>query len=297
MITDFQSLLYIGDVTVEPTHAGSLLLWRLLEAWPQEKIRLLEFVSSERKTDQKLPNTSTHLLPFAGFSRSRFNHLHSEILTRSGFLNRNVLEQALRESNSDAILSVAHGWSWIWAANFALRENIPYHLIVHDDFPSFHPRLGRKMLENNCRLFRRIVSNAASVFCVSETMKVVYEREFKGEFDVLLPSRGKGQKCELGFPSGDPLRRVPQVVYAGSINCESIARSLRAFAEEMENGELGMLIVYSDIEDSPLLDHPRITLRPMVPPDQTFDLLRKEADFLLLLMNFDGEAARNMQMC
>lgn len=289
----FLRLAYVGDVPIEPTNGGSLLLWRLFSLWPKDRLQILEFTLSQRNTHEQLANTTTSSLPFSRLSRSRFRKIHSDFLLGSGI--KRTIKKWITSQNPEAIISVAHGSSWMVAQDVAEELNLPFHLIVHDDFPSFHPSMfSEKRVRSN---FLQRLSKSETVFCVSKPMRDAYKRLVPGNFTVLMPSQGPNQSDSAPIEPPVHSRECPNVVYAGSINSESIAKHLRAMAEAMERRNFGKLIIYSQAPDSSSLAHKRIDSRAMVPPSQTFSEFQDQADFLLLLMNFEESIRSNMEFC
>ena len=48
-------LLYIGDVPVESSYHGSALLFRLLQGWPSERLRVIEANLLRSLPERRLP--------------------------------------------------------------------------------------------------------------------------------------------------------------------------------------------------------------------------------------------------
>jgi hypothetical protein len=75
-------LLYLGDVPVESSYHGSTLLYRLLQRYPAERLRIVEGNLFPARTDRRLPGVTHGTLP-VGRSRllnTRFHNLYSRWL-------------------------------------------------------------------------------------------------------------------------------------------------------------------------------------------------------------------------
>jgi hypothetical protein len=49
-----KEIAFIADVCIEPTRAGSQLLWRLFEDWNSEKITVIETNLGSRQTEARI---------------------------------------------------------------------------------------------------------------------------------------------------------------------------------------------------------------------------------------------------
>lgn len=286
---------------VESSYHGSALLYRLLESYPAERLRVFETNLMRSLPRRRLPGVSYGELAI-GSARplyTRFARYYRTWLTwrASGLVNR--IGANLAPFQPEAVLSVAHGHSWITAAAYARRLNVPLHLICHDDLPKINdlPEWACAWRE---RQFAKIYRAALSRFCVSPYMEAEYTTRYGVSGDVLFPSRGTN--CpEYESP---PLRLRDEctsltAVYAGSINSAGYADSVRLLAECL--GELnGRLLIYSPLDIDDLrrigLDRPNIQNCGLVPFDQLIRQCRETADFLYVPMSFEPKDRSNMEL-
>jgi hypothetical protein len=201
----------------------------------------------------------------------------------------------------EAILTVAHGNSWLTAAEIASRLNIPLHLIVHDD-PYTVANVPPAMLDEYMKRFGEVYRSAASRLCVSPYMAEKYLAEFGIAGDTIYPSRAPGGPAFsqppdrlLASEPGAPLT----FAYAGSIHTKSYAELLRTLADVL--GERGhQLLIFSNISKEQIismgLDKPHVSCRSTIPFMELISLLREQVDVLFVPMSFAGNERRNMEV-
>ena len=132
-IASLPNLIYIGDVPIERSFHGSLLLYRLLEDYPISALTVVETGSESLSTKRLTDVPYLSLMMRSRWLETRF---HSLVLswsmiraTRSDFLTR------LGKLRFDAVMTAAHGLGWLLASAVATDAGVPLHLIMHDDWP------------------------------------------------------------------------------------------------------------------------------------------------------------------
>ena len=129
-------LVYVGDVPVEASCHGSALLHRLLANYPPDRICVIE-TAAPSLPSHRLPRVNYFSQPLAKqrWLNTRFHPQavawFSRVATRRGPQISSLLNGFACES----VLTVAHGFGWLAAADFAAKRNMPLHLVVHDDWP------------------------------------------------------------------------------------------------------------------------------------------------------------------
>src|SRR5437868_15325487 len=75
-------LLYFGDVPVEATYHGSVLLYRLLQSYPTESLVVLESDLGRSSPERRLPHINYGRYPVfaAPLLRTRFSRGYSALL-------------------------------------------------------------------------------------------------------------------------------------------------------------------------------------------------------------------------
>lgn len=292
-------LLYLGDVPVESSYHGSALLCRLLESYPADRLRIIEGNLSPSRIDRRLPGVRYQTLDIgrARLLNSRLHDWYSAWLAARSAGRARQVPGLLDGFEPDAVVTVAHGHSWVTAARFAAARGIPLHLICHDDWPSVVSASLRNRADHELGDAYR---QAASRFCTSPFMVSEYRRRYGVDGTVLYPSRGSASPRFPGPP--DRLRHptpAPVFAFAGTINSPGYARLLRQLAEGLD-AHHGMLLVFGPVTKAQAqslgLDHPRIRVCGLLPSDELMTRLRHEADALFVPMSFAPEDRLNMQM-
>lgn len=292
-------LLYLGDVPVESSYHGSALLYRLLQGYPADRLRIVEGNLFPARTDRRLPGVSHHNLQ-VGSSRAlntRFHDWYSRWLLMGAARRAAKVPFLLGTFTPDAVLTVAHGYSWVTAAQFAKHAGVPLHLIVHDDWPRIvAPRL-RAGVEH---AFASAYRQAATRLCTSPFMKEDYERRYGPGATVLLPYRGADAPVFHGVAErlSGPVS-APVFAFAGTITSRGYAQLLRDVAKRIA-AHRGELLIFGPLDGIQAaawgLDLPNIRLGGLLKSDELLLRLRAEADVLFVPMSFAAADHDNMRM-
>lgn len=291
-------LLYAGDVPVEASYHGSALLYRLLQTYPVDRLRVVEGNIFPAGTDRQLPGVHYDRL---GVGRprllnSRLHDWYAAWLAAGAGRRARQLSALTAPFTPDAVLTVAHGYTWVTAARLAAAHRVPLHLIVHDDWPSAAPALARRLVT---RQLGEVYRQAASRLCVSPFMAAEYARAYGAAGSVLYPSRAADAPEFPGPPAR--LRRPDHpftVAFAGTVNSPGYGRLLRGLADCLELFE-GRLLLFGPQTSNPAaagLAHPRIRLEGLLTSADLMARLRAEADVLFLPMSFADRDRLNMRM-
>ena len=298
---DLPRLLYIGDVPVESSYHGSALLYRLLQVYPPEKLRIVETNLIRSLPERRLRGVTYaelhlgHPRPL----RTRFARAYSSWLTCANWGRSQRIEKLLGDFQPEAVLTVAHGFSWDAAARFAATHGLPLHLICHDDWPRFtnvFPFLKQRVDERLGEVYRQAVSR----LCVSPFMCDAYRERYGVPGEVLYPSRA----ADAPVHSSPPARlrepgRALTVAFGGTVNTSGYIRALRSVAETLAP-QGGRLLIFGpmtvgDAERAGLA-LPNVELRGLVSSAALMDRFREEADVLFVPMSFAAEDRPNMEI-
>ena len=292
-------LLYIGDVPVESSYHGSALLYRLLRRYPADRLHIVEGNLFPARTERRLPGV-THGTLRVGRTRlmnSRFHDWYSSWLLKGAARRASDLPRLVDGFSPDAVLTVAHGYSWVTAAAFAQQRRLPLHLIVHDDWPRIVAPPLRPAVD---RAFGDVYRQAASRFCASPFMSEDYERRYGATSTVLLPYRADDAPKFDGVAERlHEKRPAPIFAFAGTINSPGYAALLRELAEQIAPYS-GELLIYGPITLAQAaaagLDRSNVRLGGLLQPEQLLHRLRAEADVLFVPMSFADADRDNMRM-
>jgi hypothetical protein len=187
-----------------------------------------------------------------------------------------------------AVVTVTHGYSWLAAAEYALRKDLPLHLLLHDDWPEDNLSITQA---RPCaqRLLRDYYRAAASRLCISAYMAEVYRNELFAPADVLYPCSDSIAE-EYTEPPETVLRHVlcPVVGFGGTVS-EGQSCVLRTVAQALA-GLGGKLLLYGPMSPGRAralgLDLANIELRGLVSSAEMIRAFRQSADFLLIPQSF-----------
>ena len=163
-------LIYVGDVPVEASYHGSALLHRLLSDYPAGRLMIIE-TATESQTERRLPNINYISRPIGKqrWLNTRFHPYVAAWFTHAAQGMGRQISQSLNGFQCEAVLTVAHGFGWLAAAQIAGERRMPLHLIVHDDWPrvaDVAPQF-RNWLDER---FAGVYLQAHSRLCVSPAM-------------------------------------------------------------------------------------------------------------------------------
>ena len=229
-------LLYLGDVPVESSYHGSALLYRLLQNYPRDDLLIIEGNLFVSRAERRLPGVRYTKFR-VGNSRllhTRVSTYYSSWLTFTAAARLRRVAALLNGFRPEAVLTVAHGYSWITAARLALAYGVPLHLICHDDWPRLAHGLdfGKNRLD---AIFAEVYRQSASRFCVSPFMRDVYRRRYGRDGKVLFPSRAADCPEFNAPPERLGRNDLPvTVAFGGTINSQGYVRALKAVATALE---------------------------------------------------------------
>jgi glycosyltransferase involved in cell wall biosynthesis len=295
-------LVYIGDVPVEASYHGSALLHRLLSGYPAGKLTIVE-TATPSVPARRLAHVKYWSYPIANprLLNTRF-HPHavswfSRVATRTGASIGALVDGFEGES----VLTVAHGFGWLAAADFAAQRHLPLHLMVHDDWPRVADvKSGfRDWLDES---FARVCRQARSLLCVSPAMCAAYATRYRVSAEVLPPMRAIDCAEFEAPPARSKQRQTDQpftVAFAGSINSSGYIQALLALQQAV-NSIGGRLLIFGPLSPGEArlcgLNDAHTTVRGLLSATELIARLREEADALFVPMSFAPEDRTNMEL-
>ena len=281
-------LLYLADVPVESSQHGSALMFRALETYPAERLRIVE-TGSPSEPPRRLKGVAYTSMPIGRrpWLDSRFHGEYSAWLTWRAPSRAGRVVASLRDFEVEAVATVAHGFGWVTAAEVARRLQVPLHLIVHDDWPRASAIVAacRPWLE---RTFSRVYRKAASRLCVSPNMAEEYERRYGVAGRLMYPSRSKD--CPV-FPAkaARPIGDEDMVIGYGGNSSSQMVDCLIALASALPGARTRLALFGNFEEDSQrrlIAALPGIEFHGFVPHQEMIRGLREVADVLFVPMSF-----------
>lgn len=293
-------LLYVGDVPVEASVAGSLLLHRLLGGYPPERLLVWESNLVSSRPERRLVGVEYQAFTIGSrrWFNSRVQLAYAAWLVLTAGWRSATLCRAARKFKAEAILSVAHGFGWLSAAAAARRLGLPLHLIVHDDWLSTVP-VPTAMRPAVRQIFARVYRTAASRLCVSPGMAEEYARDFGSVGEVLYPSRGPDSPT----PHVRRGAEAPQpfvIAYAGSLWNAGFVALLERLAQRLEPMH-GLIDLYTDAAPDgaaleALAGRPNVRWRGFLPPAELARQWAQTAAALFVPGSFLPGEARAMRL-
>lgn len=219
--TDYPKLLVLSGAIPETRFAGSLLLYRLLQGYPAD--RLLAVGPTPSPQSELLACRYAHLRPAASarLNLTRFAEMKRsfEAVGLAGQIPLSSIAAALAGFQPDVVVSVMERHDYADAAyRFCREHHLPLVLIVHDRLESFelvYPPFRAAQIQSNARIYRA----AAARLCVSAEMVDSLEQIYGARGTVLYPNRSEFLTPRPAESSAR-LKNPPQLTigYAGSLS-------------------------------------------------------------------------------
>ena len=209
------------------------------------------------------------------------------------------ISQSLNGSTCESVLTVAHGFGWLAAAEIARQRRIPLHLMVHDDWPrvaDVAPQFRNWLDERFANVYRQ----AQSRFCVSPAMSRFYEERYGAPAIVIYPSRAATCPDYDEPPSHLASSDKPfTIAFAGTINSDGYIQALIALQKTLKTVN-GRLLIFGpltpDVAQQVGLSDPNTKICGLLAAADLLRRLREEASALFVPMSFAASDRANMEM-
>jgi glycosyltransferase involved in cell wall biosynthesis len=284
-------LLYLGDVPVESSYHGSALIYRLLQTYPPEKLRIIEGNLRNSLPERRLAGVSYSSVK-VGWKRplyTRFTRWANLTYSYAAHWKMRAVRRTLGNFHPEAVLTVAHDFLWLTAASYARQHSLPLHLICHDDWPRLAP-VPSTFNGWPERQFGKVYRQAISRLCVSPYMAEEYERRYGAKGAVLYPSRAFDTPVfDAAKRQDGAFNRPFTVAYAGSLATRDYVRQLVIISRLLPELN-GRLLLFGPF-DATLLQGAGMNLSSVVAGGllSSAELVRRlhrDADVLFLPMSF-----------
>jgi len=229
----YPKLLLVSDIYPEAGSGGAMVLYRLLEQYPADRLLV---VSKESKPSGRLPNVTYLSIdnPIPRWMMMRVNPFWPVMMARkSRYLAGSVFQQ-IDGFKPEAVLTVAQDHLCFVASEISRKKGISFHVIVHDDW-SHHQTIRHCHWTKSFGMMAcdwmigGLFKDASSVSCVSDGMAESYAQRYGIKPKVLLPSRGE-DLATIQKPQAHSIGR-PVFAYAGNIFHPWIVESLNSLAD------------------------------------------------------------------
>jgi glycosyltransferase involved in cell wall biosynthesis len=288
-------LLYIGDFPPSNHSGGAILMSRLLQDYPPDRVAVLTSSRYLRVSPQEGRLTCDHIaFPTTkgwgrwgmGRIKNAFDWLMVPVLALFALW-------VIRRRRIRLMVSVAHERFFIAAAIASCLTSVPLVLAVHDDWVHTQQR-GTPLLKPCFRaLFRFALRRAAHIYSVSVGMQELVKNTCGRESELQLPAGAPYTVEQLAAPARlaeEPIR----ILYAGGTvkNAESLVRLIKTGTLEQYGLRTCSLDLYIPLTKEHFLElgweHELVHLRGWVSHSELVQALH-HADILFLPLSFAEE--------
>jgi glycosyltransferase involved in cell wall biosynthesis len=280
-------LLYVCDWPPSNFGGGPILMSRLLRPYSADTITVLTSTRFARVSPKEgrlqcdeitVPLSEGHGRFGLGRLRILLNWLRIPVIASK-------VRRVIRQRKIAAILTVLHGQFCFAAALAGWMTNVPYIVVVHDDYVTEMNFLGRW-------LSRAVMRGAAHIYCVSPGMQETIRGNIGAEAE-LQPPATERHDHEYVRPADGEI----SIVYAGSIT-SAVEDNLKLLAAVITSGKLtdhgvdAKLHLYTVLKQEQKREwgweHPNIVFHAWVGQAELPDVLC-QADILFLPFSFAPE--------
>ncbi len=252
-------ILLISDVCPDQNSGGgALVLYRLLEKYPSEKLLV---ITCSRLKPMSLFSKLANVLylelenPIPRWMFMRFNPFWPVMMAIKSRKLASTALRVIKDYNPEAILTVVQDHLCFVGIEIANKRNIPLHAIIHDDWSHHqtirHSRWTKPIGVMACDwIIGRLFKRASTISCVSSGMAEKYSTRYGVKTRVMLPCRGNDNprmRKSMSNCIGKPV-----IAYAGNIFHKWIAESLNTLADVLETlgGRLDLYISDKSLQAS-----------------------------------------------
>jgi glycosyltransferase involved in cell wall biosynthesis len=288
MTDTFPRLLFLSGAVPETRPAGGLLLYRMLQGYPADRVLSVgprthpqsTLLSSEYRYLPGAPSSRLDLTRFAELKRS----LQSIGLV--GKIPMSRIDEAVGAFAPDVVLCVMERRDYVDAAQrFCEARRLPLVLIIHDRLEWFdlvYPPFKRAQLSQNGESYRF----ASARLCVSPEMAACLEKVYGAPGTVLYPIRSDDLEARPAAASAN-LVAPPAVTiaYCGGLGY-GYGQRIREAAPALVRGGARIRIYSRDrIEDWP----EGVTyVGAIASPAELWTRVKQECDAVWLPYSFDS---------
>lgn len=297
MAADLPRLIYIGDLAIEDSHHSSAQLFRLLRAYPADRLLVVETGRRASRIERRLPGVTYAALPIANprFMRAGARGPYSLLQCAIAPARARRVAPLVEAFRPDSVLTIGSGLGWTLAAVTARRARVPLHFIAHDDWPKL-AGVDRWFTGALRQQFGVAYRQARSRLCISPFMIEEFARRYGATGTLLYPVRPEACPAPAGERSG-PARDAIVIGYGGGSGAH-VMPGLRQLARAVTALD-ARVIVYGPFDEARQQELRAIStafeFRGMVSAAEMVSGLR-DADILFVPMAFDAASRDNMMV-
>lgn len=235
------ALLYFCDFPPSNFAGGPVLVKRLLEGYPSEKVTILTGSHYLKSAPRQERLACSHIVfPTSnetgrwGLGRIKFfcSWLLIPLLTLVGVW-------ALKRRELKVILTVADGHFFIAAACVSMLTSTPLVLIVHDDWVAAQ-KWDSYVIRYFCgALFRFVIRRSSHIYAVSPGMQNMLRDEYQTESELQLPAT-EIHEIDSSAATAEVKPETFRIVFAG-IGSGAVLEGLNLIVQVIKSGTLAAL--------------------------------------------------------
>jgi glycosyltransferase involved in cell wall biosynthesis len=172
--------------------AGGMLLDRLLQGYPSEKIRVVGPPAEKLSAPSRFIHHVVRM-PWQRFEMSRFNVMHRSLRSYGAVVLKNPeeIDRLLDGFQPQVVLTVMQFGTWYLSSmRYAQSRNLPLVCIIHDDNECFEPVYSWARGTQR-RTDGRFYRYACRRLCVSPEMEEECSRRYGVRGEVMYPNRSE----------------------------------------------------------------------------------------------------------
>lgn len=275
---------------VEYSSAGGLFMYRLFEAYPKDKLHIVQ----TRQSDESSKLKEVHYTIMSRdviyrIKKTRFHRFAEIIDFFSNLFITKKIHNLVKVYKPEAILTVTHRLNWMMAYKTAKKYKLPLHLILHDDFLylDYHHFIFKTIIT---KIFYRAYAFAKSRNCISTAMEQQYFTYTNVHGSILYPFPGKYDRQYTSEDIVFTEKKQLNFCYAGSMYVGGYREMLNLLAKVLL--DLGhTLTIFATIEEEELKNYAHLTkshvnLLPYVERKETIQYQLQKSDVNVLLNSF-----------
>jgi glycosyltransferase involved in cell wall biosynthesis len=231
----YPRLIYAADLPPCHLNGGPILMHRLLSGYPMDRLTIAcNSALLPRAAATMLPCRHVPLFGTTGTGRWGVGRVRQLIDLSAMGPNVFALERLLRETQAEAVLTVAHGTMFIAAVLAASRARKPSVVVVHDDWTWFighHTWVPRRAAPP---ILGRTLRRATHVYAISDGVQQWLQKDFGIDSEVQLPC---ADSAVFSAPA-DRADGIFRIVFTGAF-VECTAAGLGLMVEALRQGAIG----------------------------------------------------------
>jgi hypothetical protein len=269
--------------------------FRLLKEYPADRLLVIETNLQPSPNGRRLEGVAYRRLDVAKerLLRTRARNAYGSLLALTAARRARRVAKLVGDFQPQAVLSVAHAFSWMTAFRYAQTHDLPFHLIVHDDWTRMIP-VNDAVRPIVARRFAAAYRSAAECYNISPYMEEFYRLQLGRRAAVLPPCRDENLPRYL-TPKADE-KDALVFAYAGALHDLGYRDLLVRFARYLPTDCSVIAFSPESGFELPSDVKGRIDVQKPLALDELIPSLRNRADVLFCPSSFDPGSRHAMSI-